>query len=143
VFQTAKSVRVVSDVVDVVISLVAAPPLVRLQPPKEYPVREVETLLASDSVDRRRESAETRVAASEAGTDVASVLPSKIIDGFAAVLALADVGIEVSPAIARRQVRTIAVALFDSDIFLKLKTDDIGFPSLMQLCSLTINPKPQ
>jgi hypothetical protein len=128
VFQTAKSVLVVSPVVVVVISFVAAPPAVRLQPPKVYPLRVVVTLLARDSVETLSESAETRVDDSEAGIDVAKVLPSKIMVGLAAVLALAEVGIAIRPAMASRPVRTTAVVFLDSDMILELRKVDIGFP---------------
>ena len=88
------------------------------------------------------ESAETRVDASDAGTDVAKVLPSKIMLGLAAVVALADVGIAVSPAMARMPVRTIAVVLFDSDMVLELRTVDMAFPSMALFVLLTINSRP-
>ena len=58
------------------------------------------------------------------------MLPSKIMLGLAAVEALADVGIAISPAIVRRPVRTIAVVLFDSDMVLELRTVDMAFPSM-------------
>ena len=138
VFQTAKIVRVVSPVVAVVISLVATPPRVRPHPPKVYPLRVVVTVLARDSVDNLNESAETRVDASDAGTEAAKVLPSKTIVGLAAVVALADVGIEVSPARASKPVRTIAVVLFDSDMTLELRTVDIAFPSVVRFAFLEL-----
>jgi hypothetical protein len=110
VFQTANKVLVVSLVVLVVIEfVVATPPRVRLQPPNVYPLRDVETLLASDSVESEREPVDTRVEASLAGTDVAKVFPSKTIVGLAAVVALADVGIAVSPAKASMPARTTEV----------------------------------
>jgi hypothetical protein len=130
VFQTAKSVRVVSPVVAVVISVVAAAPRLRLQPPKLYPVLKVVVLLSRDAVDSLREPSETRVAVSVTGVELAKVLPSKTIVGFAAVVAVADVGIAISPAIVRRPVRTIAVVLFDSDMVLELRTVDMAFPSM-------------
>ena len=117
-----------SPVVVVVISFVAAPPAARLQPPKVYPFRVVVTLLARDSVETLKESADTRVDDSDVGTDVAKVLPSKIIVGFAAVLALAEVGMAIRPAMASRPVRTTAVVFLDSDIILELRKVDIGFP---------------
>jgi hypothetical protein len=79
VFQTAKSVRVVSPVVEVVISLVAPDPRTRLQPPKVYPLLVVVNVLESASVETRRESAEARVAVVVEGTGVPKVFPSKII----------------------------------------------------------------
>jgi hypothetical protein len=79
---------------------------------------------------------------SEAGTDVAKVLPSKMMLGLAAVLALADVGIAISPAIVSRPVRTIAVVLFDSDMVLELRTVDIAFPSMAFFVLLKINSRP-
>ena len=115
-------------VADVVISFVAAPPRIRLQPPKVYPLRVVVTLLARDSVETLKESADTRVDDSDAGTDAAKVLPSKIIVGLAAVLALAEVGMAISPAMASKPVRTTAVVFLDSDMILELRKVDIGFP---------------
>ena len=88
------------------------------------------------------ESAETRVDASDAGTEVAKVLPSKIMLGLAAVEALADVGIAISPAIVSRPVRTIAVVLFDSDMVLELRTVDMAFPSMALFVLLKINSRP-
>jgi hypothetical protein len=82
------------------------------------------------------------VEASEAGTDVAKVLPSKMMLGLAAVVALADVGIAISPAIVRRPVRTIAVVLFDSYMVLELRTVDMTFPSMSLFVLLTINSRP-
>ena len=73
-----------SPVVAVVISVVAGPPRVRAQPPKVYPLRALVVVLDNDSVLRLRESAETRVAASVAGTEAAKVLPSKMMVGVAA-----------------------------------------------------------
>ena len=84
------------------------------------------------------EPSDTRVEASEAGTDVAKVLPSKMMLGLAAVVALADVGIAISPAIVRRPVRTIAVVLFDSDMVLELRTVDMAFPSMVRLVLLKL-----
>ena len=84
------------------------------------------------------ESAETRVASSDAGTDVAKVLGSKTIVGLAAVVALADEGIAVSPAMARRPVRTIAVVLFDSDMTIELRTVDMAFPSMVRFAFLNL-----
>ena len=88
------------------------------------------------------EPSDTRVEASEAGTDVAKVLPSKMMLGLAAVVALADVGIAISPAIVRRPVRTIAVVLFDSYMVLELRTVDMTFPSMSLFVLLTINSRP-
>ncbi len=93
---------------------------------------------ARDSVETLSESADTRVDASEAGTEVAKVLPSKTIVGLAAVVALADEGIAVSPAKARRPVRTIAVLLFDSDMTLELRTVDMDFPSVVRFAFLKL-----
>ena len=84
------------------------------------------------------EPSDTRVEDSEAGTDVAKVLPSKIMLGLAAVEALADEGIAVSPAMARRPVRTIAVVLFDSDMILELRSVDMAFPSMVRLVLLKL-----
>ena len=106
----------------------AAPPAVRLQPPKVYPLRLVVTLLASDSVETLSESAERRVDDSDAGTDVAKVLPSKMIVGLAAVVALAEDGIAIRPAMASKPVRTTAVDFLDSDMILELRTVAMGFP---------------
>ena len=88
------------------------------------------------------EPSDTRVEASEAGTDVAKVLPSKMMLGLAAVVALADVGIAISPATVRRPVRTIAVVLFDSYMVLELRTVDMTFPSMSLFVLLTINSRP-
>ncbi len=88
------------------------------------------------------ESAETRVDASDAGTEVAKVLPSKIMLGLAAVEALADVGIAISPAIVRRPVRTIAVVPFDSDMVLELRTVNMAFPSMALFVLIKINSRP-
>ena len=99
----------VSAVVVVVISLVAAPPRVSAQPPKVYPALVVAEVLASDSVDTRKESEEMRVELSVAGTEVAKVLPSKTMVGLAAVDALAEEGIATRLAIANRPVRTIEI----------------------------------
>jgi hypothetical protein len=48
--------------------------------------------------------------------------------GFAAVEALAEVGIAVRPARESRPVRTTAVVLFVSDMILELRTVAMGFP---------------
>ena len=137
-FQTAKIVRVVSPVVEVVISVEAAPPRVRLQPPKAYPALEVVVLLARDSVDNLNEPSETRVAASETGVELPKVLISKTIVGLAAVVALADVGIAISPAMARTPVRTIAVVLFVSDVIFEFRTLDMAFPSMVRFVLLNL-----
>jgi hypothetical protein len=88
----------------------------------------VTAVRARDAVESLREPSETRVAVSVAGTEVASVFPSKTIVGLAAVVALAEVGIAVRPARASRPVRTTAVVLFVSDIILELRTVAMGFP---------------
>jgi hypothetical protein len=119
VFQTANRVRVVSAVVVVVISVVAGPPRVSAQPPKVYPPLVVAEVLDRDSVDTRRESEEIRVELSVAGTDVASVLPSKTIVGLAAVDALADEGVATILKIAKSPARTTEIGRCDSDIFLE------------------------
>jgi hypothetical protein len=138
VFHTAKSVRVVSPVVVVVISLVAAPPRVKAQPPKVYPLRVVTTLLARDSVDSLSEPSETRVALSVTGTEVAKVLPSKTMVGFAAVEALAEEGIAVRQAMASSPVRNIEVVLLASDVIFELRNVDTGFPLLVLFVLLKI-----
>jgi hypothetical protein len=132
VFQTANSVRVVSPVVVVVISVVAASPRTRLHPPKVYPARVVVVVLESDSVETRKESDEIRVEVSVAGTEVAKVLPSKTIVGLAAVVALADEEIAVRPARVRRVVSKIAIVLFDTEDPAELRTADMSFPSIMR-----------
>jgi hypothetical protein len=132
VFHTAKSVRLVSPVVAVVISFVAGPPRVKLQPPKEYPALDVVVLRARDSVESLSDPSETLVAVSEAGVELPSVLLSKTIVGFVAVVALADGGTDTSPAIVRIPVRTIAVVLFDSDMILVLATLAMIFPSAVR-----------
>ena len=127
-FQTANNVLVVSPVVVVVISFVAAPPRVRLQPPKVYPLRVVVAVRAKDSVETLRESAETRVDDSDAGSEVVKVLPSKMIVGLAAVEALAEVGIAIRPAMVSRPARTTEVVFLDSAMILELRKVDNGFP---------------
>ena len=99
-------------------------------------------LLASDSVESLNESAETRVAVSVAGVVSPKVLVSKTIVGFAAVVALAEVGIAVRPARASRPVRTTAVVLLDSDIILELRTVAIGFPSMIRFLAAKSNFRP-
>jgi hypothetical protein len=93
-------------------------------------------------VESLSEPSDTRVEDSEAGTDVAKVLPSKMMLGLAAVVALADVGIAISPAIARRPVRTIAVVLFDSDMVLELRTVDMAFPLNGAFLTSEVNSRP-
>jgi hypothetical protein len=139
VFQTAKSVRVVSLVVVVVISFVEAPPRVRLQPPNVYPLRVVVTVRARDSVESLRES---RVAVSVAGTEVARVFPSNPIVGLAAVVALAEDGIAIKPAMASKPVRTTAVDFLDSDMILELRTVAMGFPSMIRYLVAKSNFRP-
>jgi len=116
---------VVSEVVAVVISVVAAPPRVSAQPPKVYPARVVAEVLASDSVETRSESDEMRVELSVAGTEVAKVLPSKTMVGLAAVEAVADVGIEIRQLRANRPVRATETALFDSNMDFEFISADI------------------
>ena len=130
VFQTAKIVRVVSPVVAVVISFVAASPLLKLQPPKVYPLLVVLAVRDRDAVETLKESADTRVEASLTGTDVASVFPSKTIVGLAAVVAVADVGMATTPAIASSPARKTAVVFLESDMILEFRTVAIGFPSI-------------
>jgi hypothetical protein len=48
--------------------------------------------------------------------------------GLAAVLALAEVGMAIRPAMASRPVRTTAVVFLDSDMIFELRKVDIGFP---------------
>jgi len=88
VFHTAWIVRVVSEVVAVVIELVAASPTARLQPPKVYPVLVVAAVLDRDRVATASVSL-ILLAVSVAGTEVASELPLKIIVGVDADVALA------------------------------------------------------
>jgi hypothetical protein len=128
----------VSPVVVVVISLVAASPLVRLHPPKVYPARVVVVVLESDSVETRKESDEIRVEVSLAGTEVAKVLPSKTIVGLAAVVALADEEIAVRPAKARMPLRKIAVVLFEAEDAVELRTVAIVFPSIKRFIMLKL-----
>jgi len=137
VFHTANIVRVVSVDAVVVISFVAAPPRVRLQPPKLYPDRLVVAVLDNESVESLSESPD-RVEDSLGGTDVAKVLPSKTMVGLEAIEALADEGIAVSPAIARRPVKTMAVVLFVSDMALELRTVDMAFPSMVRFVLLKL-----
>jgi hypothetical protein len=128
----------VSPVVVVVISVVAASPLTRLHPPKVYPARVVVVVLDRDSVETRKESDETRVEVSVAGTEVAKVLPSKTIVGLAAVVALADEEIDVKPASARMLQSKIAVVLFGAELTAELRTADIVFPSIKQFIMLKL-----
>jgi hypothetical protein len=125
VFQTANKVRVVSEVVLVVISVVAAPPRVSAQPPKEYPALVVDSVLASDSVLTRRESVVMRFEVSVAGTGMPNVLPSKTIVGSSGVDAFAVVGIEIRQLRTNRPVITIEIALFDPDTCFEFNTSDI------------------
>jgi hypothetical protein len=128
VFQTANSVLVVSAVVAVVISFVAAPPLVRLQPPKVYPALVVAAVLESDSVDTLSESEEIRVELSVSGTAVARVFPSKTIVGLDAVVASAADGIATKLKAIRRDTVTIEISLCESDKTLEFTIVAIGFP---------------
>ena len=79
------------------------------------------------------ESEDTRVDASDAGTEVAKVFPSKTIVGLVAVVALAEEGIAIRLATAKSPVRTIEIVLCDWDITLEFITNDIRFPSLVHL----------
>jgi hypothetical protein len=115
VFQTANRVREVSDVVAVVISLVAAPPRVNAQPPKVYPVLVVAAVLASDPVETLRESEEIRVELSVAGTEVARVFPSKMMVGVAADVARAGAPNPKTPEMAREMIPAIADGFLVSD----------------------------
>ena len=127
----------VSEVVAVVISVVAAPPRVSAQPPKVYPALVVAEVLASDSVETRRESEEIRVELSVGGTEVAKVLPSKTIVGLGAVDAYAEEGLATRPESANRPVRTIAIALFDPDMDFEFISADIpAFPLVRRLICL-------
>jgi hypothetical protein len=132
----------VSPVVAVVISVVAAPPRVRLQPPKLYPALEVVVLLSRDSVESLREPSETRAAVSVAGVELPKVLLSKTIVGLAAVVALAEEGIAIRPAMASKPVRTTAVDFLDSDMILELRTVAMGFPSMIRYLVAKANFRP-
>ena len=125
VFQTAKMVRVVSAVVEVVISAVAAPPRVRLQPPKVYPDRVVVVVLDNEPVDTWNESEGVRLACSVAGTDVAKVFPSKTMVGEVAEVALADKGMVVSPVMASNPVAKRATTFLDIVFAAALNAYDI------------------
>jgi hypothetical protein len=105
----------VSPVVVVVISVAAASPRTKLQPPNVYPLRVVTAVRARDSVESLRESAETRVAVSVAGTGVARVFPSKTIVGLAAVVAKAGVPKPKTPEMAREMIAAIATGFPVSD----------------------------
>jgi hypothetical protein len=132
----------VSPVVVVVISLVEAPPRVRLHPPKVYPLLVVAAVLSKDAVETRRESAETRVEDSDAGTDMAKVLPLKTIVGLVDVVALAEDGIAIRPAMASTPVRITAVVFMDSDIILELRTVAMGFPLMIRCLVAKSNFRP-
>ena len=80
-------------------------------------------------MDTRKESDEIRVELSVAGTEVVKVLPSKTIVGFAAVVALADEGIAVRPAIVSNPVINRATDFFVLSTVGEVSTDDIEFPS--------------
>ena len=84
------------------------------------------------------ESEDTRVDASDAGTEVAKVFPSKTIVGLVAVVALAEEGIAIRLATAKSPVRTIEIVLCDWDITLEFITNDIRFPSLVHLVFLNL-----
>ena len=105
----------VSEVVAVVISLVAAPPRVNAQPPKVYPVLVVAAVLSSDPVETRRESEEIRVELSVAGTEIARVFPSKIMVGLSAVVARAGAPKPNTPEMAREMMTAIAEGFLVSD----------------------------
>jgi len=89
-------------------------------------------------VETLRESEDTRVDASDAGTEVAKVFPSKTIVGLVAVVALAEEGIAIRLAIAKSPVRTIEMVLCDCDITLEFIAIDIRFPSLVHLVFLKL-----
>jgi hypothetical protein len=99
-------------------------------------------VLERDSVDTRKESDETRVELSVAGTEVAKVLPSKTIVGLVAEVALADEEIDVRPARARRVLSEIAVILFDTEDPEEIRKVDIVFPSIKRcmMLKLTLDP---
>jgi hypothetical protein len=123
----------VSAVVVVVISFVAAPPRVSAQPPNVYPALVVAEVLASDSVDNRKESDDIRVELSVAGTEVAKVFPSKTIVGLAAVDALADEGITTRLTIAKSPARTTEIGRCDSEMVLEFSAANIQFLSVKNL----------
>ena len=79
-------------------------------------------------MDTRKESDEIRVELSVAGTEVAKVLPSKTIVGFAAVVALADEGIAVRPTMVSKPVIKTATTFLKPNAAGTESTDDIGFP---------------
>jgi hypothetical protein len=88
-------------------------------------------------VESRRESTETLVAASDAGTEFARVFPSKIIVGFAAVVALADVEDATIDAIAKRPTRVVAIDLCVRVISLdSMVIDILVSPSMKHFNSL-------
>jgi hypothetical protein len=61
---------------------------------------------------------------------------------LAAVVALADVGIAISPAMARTPVRTIAVVLFVSDVIFEFRTLDMAFPINGAFITSRVNFRP-
>jgi hypothetical protein len=101
----------------------------------------VVAVLAKDSVETRKESEETRVELSVAGTDVAKVLPSKTIVGFAAVVALAEEGSSVRAEIVSKLVINRPIAFFALDAVAAFITDDMVFPSKVLLAN-EFNSKP-
>ena len=80
---------------------------------------------ASDPLETRRESEATRAALSVAGTEVANVLPSKIMVGLSIGEAEAEVGIALRVEIAMKLVMRIEIALCDPDLAIRLLTPDI------------------
>jgi hypothetical protein len=72
----------------------------------------VDAVRAKDSVDSERESEETLVADSEAGTDTARLFPSKMIVGLDAVEAWAGCTRPDIPRTVRAKVKTIAKGLY-------------------------------
>ena len=97
--------------------------------------------LESESVDTRKESDEIRVELSVAGTEVAKVLPSKTIVGFAAVVALAEEGIAMGPTMVSKPVINTATTFLKPNVAGTEITDDIGFP-LKALFANYLKPRP-
>jgi hypothetical protein len=102
---------VISEVVVVVIAVVAAPPCVKAQPPNVYPVRVVVAVRARDAVDNAKESAETLVADSVTGIVADIEFPSNTMVGFDAVVAKAGTPKANMPQIVRQTERATAIGL--------------------------------
>ena len=73
-----------SELVAVVMVVVAGPPGVKLQPPNVYPARVVVEVLARDAVERVKDPGGTRLAVSVTGREEERVFPLKMMVGVSA-----------------------------------------------------------